>query len=293
MAGRIPSFSRLQSLCEKLDPLIYDAPTINSVLSRILNQTLESQLLFDDILLDDTCTVVLPLAICNRLCPDVNKAFIDTLASCSLNQELSPESAPHFIISDGVTFNALTGTFVVDHADWREDVSLALPTTVSSKWSVVDNLESILAEMEGECSSLHQAVFKVQEQFADDLVFLDQAYESAADYESYQLPQKAYHALRVLGEVCHQFRQHPLGNKDIAAAIRERLGSKSFASDVSEAAKNRFSSDYERTYNNETVQLGPHISLGRGNAANVLRIYFYIAEDLKFVVGHVGHHLRD
>ena len=66
-------------------------------------------------------------------------------------------------------------------------------------------------------------------------------------------PQKAYHALKVLGEVCHQYRGDALDNKDIAAAIRDRLGRKSFASDVSETARNRFSSDYERTYNGEKI----------------------------------------
>ena len=291
--GQIPSFTRLKSLCSGQDPHLYDAETVNSVFAKILNQHLEDRMSVKDVLLDDEYTKVEPVHISSRLDSSVDQALTEALAIYALNRKISLVSAPNFIITDSVKSDALSGTFKIEHADLPENSSVTFPSLINHEWAVVDDAERLLASMDGECKNLSEAVTKAEEEFEDDLVFLKSAHDSAGTYQQYQLPQKGYHALKVLGEVCRLYRRNELGNQDISAAIKERLGPRSFAPDVSQSAKTRPRRDYEVTYKGEKRQLGPHIMLGgaKKNARNHLRIYFLIDEESKFVVGHVGAHL--
>jgi hypothetical protein len=67
-----------------------------------------------------------------------------------------------------------------------------------------------------------------------------------------------------------------------------------FKADVSQTALGKYPQEYRRSYDGKTVMLGPHIAFGAGTPRTCVRIYFYIDEAARrFVVGHVGNHLRD
>jgi hypothetical protein len=289
----IPSYDRLKVLCSVLDPKKYDAESVNNVVSKLLFQWLDDPITVKDVLLDDASTSVVPEDIISRLNAYVNQPFIETLAAYALNKELSSEGNPHYIITDSAKSDALSGTFKIDHAVLSEPSDLTFPSLINNEWTVVDDVEPLLASLDGECETLTEAIKKVEEEFLGDLVFLPRAHDSASDYRQYQQPQKGYHALKVLGEVCRLYRRNQLGSQDIAAAVKGRLGPKSFAPDVSQSLKNSPKGSFDVMYKGQRQQLGPHIILGGGkkNNRNLLRIYFLIDEDSKFVIGHVGEHL--
>jgi len=123
------------------------------------------------------------------------------------------------------------------------------------------------------------------------LVFLDEALRSA-DASPFVRPQGLYEALLILDRVAADYRRDELGAGFEAAF--GKAGLTGFASDIFEAAKNRYGSDYTVRYGDRQVQLGPHLRFGHGPPDSCARIYWYVDQDQRLlVVGHVGRHLRD
>ncbi|HEY7437939.1 MAG TPA: hypothetical protein VIC35_00940 [Acidimicrobiia bacterium] len=76
---------------------------------------------------------------------------------------------------------------------------------------------------------------------------------------------------------------------DFATACRER--GLDWVRGISESAEGKHSSEYLRTYDGRTIQLGPHLRRG---GRQLLRIYCYLDERAhRVVIGHVGGHLSD
>jgi hypothetical protein len=124
----------------------------------------------------------------------------------------------------------------------------------------------------------------------EDMVFLPEAFESAAS-SAYLQPQKVKESLIRLGKVATSYHD---GSLD--AGIKEacRAEGLQYAADISQTARGKHSRDYQRTYNEEKIMLGPHLILGKGSPDTCLRIYFYVDVSQRvFVVGHVGRHLGD
>lgn len=125
---------------------------------------------------------------------------------------------------------------------------------------------------------------------AQNLVFLQEAL-SAAWRSPYQQPERILRALLALDEVAGAYRRGEMGRSIKAECEARGLP---YRSHTSQTARGKYRREYERSYEGRTIQLGPHIAFGVGPPRTCARIYFYIDEETRrFVVGHVGGHLRD
>ena len=76
---------------------------------------------------------------------------------------------------------------------------------------------------------------------------------------------------------------------DLTGAARAR--GLDWVRDISENARQKFASDYQRRYDGRPVMLGPHL---RRSGKRILRIYCYLDRPRhRIVIGHVGGHLGD
>ncbi len=75
-------------------------------------------------------------------------------------------------------------------------------------------------------------------------------------------------------------------------AFRELTGG--YVADISDTARTKYRSEYERKIDGKTFLLGPHLKFGQGTAEYCARIYWWVdREQRRFVIGHIGVHLRD
>ncbi|MBW3614363.1 MAG: hypothetical protein KY439_03520 [Actinobacteria bacterium] len=123
----------------------------------------------------------------------------------------------------------------------------------------------------------------------DNLIFLEDAVDSARR-AAYRHPARVYKALLVMDTVAGRWSRGQLPAGFRHAFAEHGLD---FAANVSPTALGKYAHEYQRTYEGRTINMGPHLGLGRGTAGGC-RIYFQLDEDKHlFVVGHVGNHLSD
>jgi hypothetical protein len=121
----------------------------------------------------------------------------------------------------------------------------------------------------------------------DHLVFLPEAERSARAW-AYDRADLAWADLVRLDSVAADWAADRLP-ADFALEARAR--GLDWARDVSEPARQKFPTDYQRRYDGRIVELGPHI---RRTGRQLLRIYCYLDPARRVVVvGHVGGHLGD
>jgi len=139
-------------------------------------------------------------------------------------------------------------------------------------------------------TSVLEAIQRAREQ-AQYLVFHERAVDSAGSC-SYGQPDRIFDALMLLDQVAGQYhRREPLP-QGIDGACKEH--GLVYAPAVSEISRGKYKQDYQITYEGQRVYLGPHLKLGKGDPETCSRIYFYRDEENRaFVIGYVGHHLRD
>lgn len=126
----------------------------------------------------------------------------------------------------------------------------------------------------------------------DYLEILPEALASARASE-YPNPPQVLADLQSLNAVAAAWARDSLPTGGFEPALIER-GVSGFRPGISITAKNQYAADYERSYENKTIMLGPHIAHGVGAVTAVMRIYWYRDNDNKIlVVGHVGKKLRD
>lgn|GEM_PF-5804337 len=119
------------------------------------------------------------------------------------------------------------------------------------------------------------------------LVILPEAERSARDWH-YDRADLAWADLVRLDAVAADWAANALQGDFSAEARRRGLD---WARDVSEDAKQKFATEYQRRYDGHLIMLGPHI---RRAGRQILRIYCYLdAQHRRVVVGHVGGHLGD
>jgi hypothetical protein len=142
----------------------------------------------------------------------------------------------------------------------------------------------------GERSSMVDAVKQAAADYGDDIVFLPEAFASAGE-SAYHSPSRIYDALSTLAEAARQYRAHRLPGGFHAFFAARGFD---YASGVSPTALGRWRRDYERTYRDQIVLLGPHLKFGTGPPQSCARIYWYLdTTERRVVVGHVGKHLTD
>jgi hypothetical protein len=146
-------------------------------------------------------------------------------------------------------------------------------------------------EEEAEIQTLLDAVDRAERDYADCLVFLPEARESA-DGWTYPNVTKFAYALQSIGEIARRWQrdQLPAG---FAGAFQE--AGLEYDPDVAVTTVGRTGREYIRRYKGRDITLGPHVGLGRGTSAgNLARIYWWVDEaEQRFVIGHAGRHLRD
>ena len=142
-----------------------------------------------------------------------------------------------------------------------------------------------------EVLTLLDAVDAAAKEFADELVFLPPARESADGWTYPNVP-KLHLALRTIGAIVRRWRLNDLP-AGFAGAFKE--AGLDYAPGVSTLTVGQTGSEYVRTHNGTRIILGPHVKLGKGTSAgNLARIYWWVDEDTRqFVIGHVGRHLED
>lgn len=176
----------------------------------------------------------------------------------------------------------------------NEDLAARLKELTDELESAQTSLAQLAQEQEPEVAdtaprSVAEAVQEGAER-CSNLVFLEEAFESAWD-SPYQQPDKVLSSLIALDEIGGRYARNELAGGFSVAFEQAGLP---FKSDVSQTALGKYPQEYRRSYNGKTIMLGPHIAFGARTPRTCLRIYFYIDEEArKFVVGHVGNHLRD
>jgi hypothetical protein len=132
------------------------------------------------------------------------------------------------------------------------------------------------------------AVLRAIEQKYPALVVLPQAFESASRWGRPNVT-KLTKTLEELGSAAQRYRNNPTldGYREL-----EKVPCK-FARNVSATALQQYRSDYFLTDpDGQEVQLGPHFIVGSRD--NVCRIYLAVDKHRRrYIVGHVGDHLRD
>jgi hypothetical protein len=161
--------------------------------------------------------------------------------------------------------------------------------------SFADVQATVEADQRGDAAdttpaTLAAALRLVADAFPESLVVLSEAYESAEE-SRYPRISRAQAALMAIGEVAQGWHDGTL-----ASSFDEAFGSRGFdLRSISQVTQGRFAQEWTRTYEGHRVLLGPHLALGSGGSTDtILRIYWYLDESSKrFVLGHVGRHLRD
>ncbi len=121
----------------------------------------------------------------------------------------------------------------------------------------------------------------------DHLVVLPEAERSAREWQ-YDRADAVYADLVRLNAVAADWAA---GTLRVDFATEARRWGLDWARDVSEDARQKHRSAYERAYLGSPIVLGPHL---RRSGRQLLRIYCYLdAERHKLVIGHVGGHLGD
>jgi hypothetical protein len=147
------------------------------------------------------------------------------------------------------------------------------------------------AQEETAIESIARAVMLARDRLSDTLIFLETAFESAAD-SPYDQPERAYEALEAMDEVCKLWR-NSLHNKESIGSLEEnfkRLGF-AFKAHESDTSTTRWGGEYRAQYEGKSVPITSHLALGKGGPNSCLRIHFYMdKKKQKFVVAHVGRH---
>ena len=120
--------------------------------------------------------------------------------------------------------------------------------------------------------------------------FLPEAFDSAAESQ-YPDPARVLDDLLLVEEVARDWATGELatGPND---AFKQRCSG--YRDGIGQKASTQYAADYERTYLDERILLGPHIRRGIGAVTAILRIYLYFdSAKRSVVVGHVGRKLRD
>jgi hypothetical protein len=123
---------------------------------------------------------------------------------------------------------------------------------------------------------------------------LPAAFDSAKDapYRGQLQP-----VLDMLSCIRNVARRYAAGDSSGHKKMFEEEGEPGYRANVSDTAHQEFRSDYRRLYSTESgieeILLGPHISNGGGAPNSTVVIYWYIDDRRrKYVIGHVGRHLR-
>ena len=134
-------------------------------------------------------------------------------------------------------------------------------------------------------------IHMAEERFPDDFVFLDSAYESAAESPFVNCGELWKH-FEVMAQLTAIWRQNRGSLGDSFHATFKRLGLGDYKGHLSDTAATRHREHYLFTWNGTAQLFEEHFTLGSKDANTCLSLHFLRDEvHHRFIIGHVGRHL--
>jgi hypothetical protein len=123
------------------------------------------------------------------------------------------------------------------------------------------------------------------------LHFLPTAFESASN-SPYRTPSRALEALLAIEEVASLWAVSLAGGKNpgpLKTLFRQR--GFDYKDDVSQTSKGKWADEYTASFNDQTIDVSPHITIGAKQADTCLSVHVYWdRESAQVIVAHVGRH---
>ena len=167
---------------------------------------------------------------------------------------------------------------LVAHSAWKDQAA------TSQAQAAADAAGPVIA------TSVEQAVQQAEAK-SKNLRFLPSAHSSASA-SPYKQPERVQEALAALEEVASIWAE-TVGSGKAGGSVRQLFKARGFdyADDVSQTSKGKWGSEYTATYNDQELDISPHITLGAKQADSCLSIHWAWFKDEKVaVVAHVGRH---
>lgn len=147
-------------------------------------------------------------------------------------------------------------------------------------------------------ASVAESLERTASEFADCMVVLPQAMDSAAE-SPLEDPRKALTALTLLGR-CARERMAALttetrfvGTKQWFADHREEAPWLDYAAHESPTTAGKFGGERTFVVNGRSTLMEQHLKIGAGGVRSTLRIYFTFDKHGRVVIGHCGRHLTN
>lgn len=141
-----------------------------------------------------------------------------------------------------------------------------------------------------EPETVSEAVAMARAQFTH-LTFLDSAFESA-ESSPYRTPTRALEALQAIEEVASLWVIGLSGGKNpgpLKNLFRQR--GFEYKDDVSQTSRGKWGDEYMAKYNDQAIDISPHITIGAKQADTCLSVHMHWDKDSKnVVIAHVGRH---
>lgn len=143
----------------------------------------------------------------------------------------------------------------------------------------------------GTVASVSEAVEQARAEFAQELLFLKSAEDSAAD-SPYQYPERVYELLHALGEIAKRWRTSSLG-KEWFDAFQEYNPRFVYKPHLSQTTSTNNWADYAFLYDGAKRLFEAHVSLGKSHdPKKCLSVHWYRDDEARrVVVGWCGRHL--
>jgi hypothetical protein len=173
-----------------------------------------------------------------------------------------------------------------DKSDLRHQV--ASRTVAKSNSSVTITPSDIKAISDGE-HSLERSLRVISAMFADNVVVLESAYNSAAESHKFQKQPKAFD---MIWSLCSTYRDALAeGLGDVKA--RQEFGRDGYSAKESEKLSEAGRRRRTFNYNGTNLFMEKHLKIGvADNLTETLRIHFeWLSDEKKIVIGHCGGHL--
>ncbi|MBL8880485.1 MAG: hypothetical protein JNG88_15335 [Phycisphaerales bacterium] len=150
------------------------------------------------------------------------------------------------------------------------------------------------APAEAVFSNVLEATRAAADEFCENLLFLDSAFDAAKD-SPFQRPERVKEALQAIDEVCREWRTSLESGVSMGTweSAFERRGF-DYKNEISQTTRTKFGHEYMFMYKGKKRLFEKHITDGAKQAQKCFSIHMYRDEDeRRVVIGHVGRHLTN
>jgi len=162
--------------------------------------------------------------------------------------------------------------------------------------SEADQAESVpaAASTSVQFSSVLEATQFAEEKFRSNLVFLDSAFDAAAN-SPFQRPERVFEAFQAIDDVCREWRAS-LGAGSSMGSWKQAFQRRGFdyKDDISQTTRTKYGDEYTFVYDGRKLLFEKHITQGAKQPQKCFSIHMYRDdEERRIVIGYVGRHLRN